>query len=182
LGVHKVNEYKQFDDYSILYVKYKSEIKEIIIDNEDLNRVINYKYSWHVNWSHRTQSFYAMATKYLGKIPDRPMYETVYLHRFIMEVDNSIDVDHFNHNTLDNRKNNLIIKDRSNNLMNRRGINKNNTSGERNVSWNSKLNKWLVQLQINGKNTCLGKFEYDDFDSAVELAKKLRKEIYNVNQ
>ena len=35
-----------------------------------------------------------------------------------------------------------------------------------------------VQLQVNGKNTCFGKFEYKDLDKAGELAEKMRKEIY----
>ncbi|MBU3186524.1 hypothetical protein [Clostridium estertheticum] len=100
------------------------------------------------------------------------------LHRFVLGATGNVDVDHENHNSLDNRKSNIIAKTRSKNMLNRNDLNKNNTSGERNVCWIKARNKWVVQLQVNGKNTMFGCFKKDDKDKAIELAKLKRKEIY----
>lgn len=76
--------------------------------------------------------------------------------------------------TLDNRRSNLRVTTNSKNNRNRKGMNINNKSGYRNVSWRD--NGWVVQLQINGKNTVLDKF--DDVDEAGAYAEKMRKKYY----
>ena len=91
-------------------------------------------------------------------------------------TENKIRVDHKEHNTLDNRKKNLRICTDLDNNKHRSGINKNNTSGYRNVTWDKSSNKWIVQLQINGKNKTIGKF--DNVDEAGLFAELKRKEIY----
>lgn len=85
-------------------------------------------------------------------------------------------VDHINHNTLDNRRSNLRVTIDDYNLKHRRSKNKNNSSGYRNVTFNKSTGKWLVQLQINGKNTRLGEFE--DVHEAGKYAEKMRKIYY----
>ena len=97
---------------------------------------------------------------------------------FIANPDNIQDVrvDHINHNTLDNRKCNLRVITQKKNLRNRNSRNINNKSGYRNVSWNSRYNNWSVQLQINGKNKILGRF--DNVDEAGRFAEEMRKKYY----
>lgn len=131
---------------------------EAIIDLEDLERVVNYKYKWHSLWGNNIQNYYVMATKYLGIVNGKPKYDGIYLHRFIMNVigEENVYVDHKNHNSLDNKKLNLRVTDNSINGINRQGINTNNNSGYRNVSWDKSRECWIVQLQIDGKNKCLG--------------------------
>jgi hypothetical protein len=85
-------------------------------------------------------------------------------------------VDHLNHNTLDNRKHNLRIVSIDENNRNRRGANRNTSTGVRNVSYSKTDNKYIVQLQVNGKNTVFGRF--DSLEEAAELANIKRKEIY----
>lgn len=85
-------------------------------------------------------------------------------------------VDHINHNTLDDRKSNLRIITSGSNSMNRKGRNSNNKSGYRNVSWHKSINKWVVQLQIDGKNRVLGQF--DDVHEAGRFAKEMRIKYY----
>lgn len=87
-------------------------------------------------------------------------------------------VDHENHDTLDNRKSNLRVIADSNNSKNRRTRNSNNKSGYRNVCWNERENKWIVQLQVNKKNTVLGRFHKEQLEEAGKFAEKMRKEIY----
>lgn len=62
----------------------------------------------------------------------------------------------------------------SENSRNRKGPNRNGKSGYRNVSWID--GKWCVQLQVDGKNTCFGK--YDDVHEAGRRAEEVRKQIY----
>ena len=142
------------------------------IDLEDLERVINFPYTWFAKYQKLNKGFYVYASEYNSKTKK---YKTICLHQFIMNA-NGETVDHINGNTFDNRKTNLRIVEDSNNLTNRRSRNSNNKSGYRNVCWSKSESKWLVQLQINGKNTVLGKF--DDVDEAGRFAEEMRQKYY----
>lgn len=145
-----------------------------IIDLEDLDRVLNIPYTWFAKYDEDIQNFYAVTSWYYPKLKRA---KPIYLHQFIMNANSKI-VDHENHNTLDDRKKNLRVIADSNNSKNRKTRNSNNKSGYRNVSWSKSENKWLVQLQINKKNTVLGKFDYEDLDKAGEFAEKMRQKYY----
>ncbi len=93
---------------------------------------------------------------------------------FEFDKNNQKIIDHKNHNGLDNRKENLRLVDRSKNAKHRDGKNKNNKSGYRNVCWIK--GKWVVQLQIDGKNTRLGSFV--DVNEAGRFAEKMREKYY----
>jgi hypothetical protein len=173
-----LNKYKIIGNITILYIVTKDDTYETLIDTVDLDRLKKLNLSFTIrNLKHR--QLYVRASNYLGKINGKYKYETIYLHAFISNANfkQGDYVDHKNHNTLDNRKENLVVTNQSENLKNRGKINKNNKSGYRNVSWSNKENKWLVQLQINKKNTCLGKF--DNVYKAGEFAKEMRKKYYN---
>jgi len=47
---------------------------------------------------------------------------TVYLHRYVIGYVGLDDVDHINHNSLDNRRENLRVVSRSTNILNRRRV------------------------------------------------------------
>ena len=68
-------------------------------------------------------------------------------------------IDHINHNTLDNRIDNLRDVSRRENMSNtlRR---KDNKSGFTGVTRNKKRNKWIVQIKVNGHAKYLGSFNY----------------------
>ena len=87
---------------------------------------------------------------------------------------NGKDVDHENNDTLDNRKSNMRVVEESNNSKNRKSRNRNNKSGYRNVSLIK--GKWVVQLQIDGKNKRLGSF--DDVHEAGKFAEEMRQKYY----
>lgn len=116
-------------------------------------------------------------TKYLGTTDKKPKYKTIYMHQLIMGVEGYTYIDHGNHNTLDNRKENLKITTNDINTKNRRDKNKNNTSGYRNVSLVK--GKYIVQLQIDGKNTVLGSF--DDVHEAGKRAEEMRSKYYKTD-
>lgn len=177
------NEYKIVDDYVIIYIKKRmGEILETYIDLEDFEKVKSYNLKWTVRFEQHTNSYYAQSSKYLGIINGKPKYRTTYLHRIILDIDNipnsrNIIPHHKNHDTLDNRKYNLQIKNTADNSVIRKEINKNNKSGYRNVFWNKRKEKWVVHLQINGKNTQLGSFI--DVHEAGKFAEEMRLKYYS---
>lgn len=118
---------------------------QAIIDTEDYERVKDYK--WHFN--HKTQTVG-------GSLPNSN--SKIYISRLIMNVtDPQTEVDHKNHDKLDNRKQNLRICSRSQNQKNQR-ILKSNTSGYKGVSWCPKSNKWVSKISVNNKTVHLGLF------------------------
>jgi hypothetical protein len=67
-------------------------------------------------------------------------------------------IDHINHNTSDNRIDNLREASQQENTKNR-SKNKNNTSGISGVHWDKKSNKWQARIGVNGKRIHLGFFD-----------------------
>lgn len=141
-----------------------------IIDLEDLERVINFPYTWFAKYNHTNDEYYVTASVYH---PELQQTRPIFLHQFLMDA-NGKDVDHENNNTLDNRKSNMRVVEESNNSKNRKSRNRNNKSGYRNVSLIK--GKWVVQLQIDGKNKRLGSF--DDVREAGKFAEEMRQKYY----
>jgi hypothetical protein len=143
-----------------------------IFDLDDLERVINFPYTWYARKSTSNNKWYVMATVYKE-------HTTIQLQMFIMNLDGGHELvaDHINHNQLDNRKSNLRAISNGENLQNRKGRNKNNQSGYRNVAYikNAKY-PYRVQLMVGGKNTVLGNF--DDVHEAGRFAEEMRQKHY----
>ncbi len=91
--------------------------------------------------------------------------EIILMPRQIMNAPEGMDIDHQNHDTLDNRKENLRICTRSQNLANR-GKQRNCSSKFKGVSWNKDNTNWRVQIQKDGKQHYLA-----SCDSEIEAAK-----------
>ena len=152
----------------------KAENLWTIIDLEDLEKVINFPYTWFAKYNHTNDEYYVVASEYH---PELQRSSPVFLHQFIMNA-NGEPVDHENNDSLDNRKSNLRIVLGKNNSLNRKGRNSNNKSGYRNVCWNSSRKRWFVQLQIDGKNKILGTFKEDELEQAAIFAEKMRQQYY----
>lgn len=171
------NEYKIIDNMVIIYLKKRTgEVFETIIDLDDLEKVKKLNFSWNAAWYKKIGGYYAAATEYLGMINGKPKYKTHLLHRMILSPNDKQCVDHKNHDTLDNRKENLRLSTKVTNSKNRSGKNKNNSTGYRNVSYDKTNDKYIVQLQIDKKNVTLGRF--DDVHEAGKVAKEMRKKYY----
>src|SRR5690625_2974198 len=78
------------------------------------------------------------------------------MHKLLCPSENQ--TDHINRDSLDNRKNNLRAATGSLNTANR-GMQSNNTSGYKGVSWAKGSGKWSVDVWINRKKHYLGLFE-----------------------
>ena len=144
------------------------------IDLEDLERVLDFPYTWFAKYNHTNSSYYVVTSVYH---PELKQSRPLFLHQFLMNAHGDV-VDHKNNDSLDNRKSNLRIVCTNDNLKNRKSKNKNNTSGYRNVYWDSRREMWVVQLFVDGKNKVFGRFPQCDVDKAGDLAEELRRKYY----
>ncbi len=137
-----------------------------IVDDEDFN--IQSKFRWHP-----TKGGYIYRTIRL----DKNTTKSIYLHREILGVsyvDHRVkQVDHINHNKLDNQKINLRIITDAQNKQNRPSV-KGSNSKYRGVSFHKKIKKWQAYGSVNGKSKYLGYF--DDEKEAAKVASNWRKE------
>lgn len=83
----------------------------------------------------------------------------VYLHRFIVSAPKGLDVDHINGDTLDNRRSNLRVCTRRQNLQNMQC--KSKSSPYKGVSLDKRINRWRALIRVNGRRMYLGSFATD---------------------
>jgi hypothetical protein len=172
-----MNYYEIRGDITAIFLKQNNGNEmETIVDSEDLEKLLLAKLSWHAKWDNKLKQYYCEAIEQLGKIDGVRKWRSVRLHAFLIGYSGKGHIDHLNHDTLDNRKENLEEKTVRGNIINRQGANKNSHTGVRNVSLCH--NKLLVQLQIGGKNKVLKKFEPDQLEEADKFAKEMRKKYY----
>jgi len=93
-----------------------------------------------------------------GYAARRDGLKIVYMHRIINSTSDNLETDHINMNKLDNRRENLRTADRVLNGRNR-GVNKNNTSGHRGISWKKRDKRWAVNIKVKYKYINLGCFK-----------------------
>lgn len=120
-----------------------------IVDDED------YEYLNQFNWNARVVS----GTQYAKRniiIGDKKT--TINMHREIMNCPINLMVDHINGNGLDNRKKNLRICTRSQNLMNSKKPMNGKTSKYKGVCFNVQNNRWRAEIRLNKKPIFLGYF------------------------
>lgn len=119
--------------------------KFAIIDDEDFDRVNKFKWHYVGNGT-------AAHRVYKG--------EYIYMHRLIMNTPPGLEVDHINHNKLDNRKSNLRNCTRGENSRNTR-IRSDNTLGYKGIRFEKRntKRKWVATIWVNGVNKFLGSYE-----------------------
>lgn len=147
--------------YIILRNKKQEETGRTIIDIDDLDNVIQYK--WTLNtWGY--------AETKINK-------KSILMQRLILNEFSSNKIpDHINRNPLDNRKENLRIADKSLNAVNA-GTRTSNTSGVTGVSWDKNANSWRAYISYKGKRIELG--HRKDFDKAVILRLDAENKYYS---
>lgn len=148
----------------------------IKVDTDVLLKLIKLDKPWGASYRKDCDSYYCVRTCYY-EVDGKKKHKVEYLHRFIFDnPDSETVVDHINHDTLDNRRKNLRVTIKKKNLKNRNGKNINNKSGYRNVCRQD--NQWVVQIQVGGKNTAVGRFPLDKLDEAGQFAEKMRQKYY----
>lgn len=148
----------------------KHGLKEILVDDEDYDNVNQFKWSIAKTSKH---NFYATRNSKYEKGKRR----TIHLHRVIMDVsDSSLQIDHRDHNGLNNQKENLRICTLSENCRNKTAY---GTSKYLGVYWNKKDKKWIAYIRM----TYIGIFEHE-WEAALAYdtkAKELFGEFANLN-
>lgn len=107
------------EDFATVEVlkKKTNEIVYVKIDKEDVEKFN--KYNWYASYNNNTKSHYVYHSyKEDGKT------QILYLHRYVLDCPIDKVVDHINHDTVDNRKANLRVVTRKENMANmKRGNN-----------------------------------------------------------
>lgn len=135
--------------------------KVAVIDDDDANIIKPFK--WCA--SHQRSRWYAMS--YVPGSKKEGKARFVYMHKIIMGYGNGKEIDHINHDGLDNTRKNLRFVTRSQNNWNAR-IQTRNKSGYRGVFFlkNAKKNPWWAKLLVNGIPVFSGYFP-----TSIEAAK-----------
>lgn len=106
------------------------------------------KWNWQAMWCTNTRSFYAKRNE---------SRKTILMHCIIINS-SSGNVDHKNHNTLDNRRQNIRKATMSQNHGNMKKC-KRNRSGFKGVRWCKDRNKWQATLMCDGKYVEIRRFD-----------------------
>jgi len=130
-----------------------------LVDDEDFERVSKYK--WYAGWHPRPQSFTARRTN-----REDSKRTKIFMHRQIMNAPPGKQVDHRNHDTLDNRKANLRICTSAENNRNQRKQRGCSSSQFKGVSWHKRKRKWVAYICPDDKQQHLGLFT-DEIDAAL---------------
>ena len=119
---------------------------DVQIDDEDWDKVKGY--TWRICTKEAKEGLYYFHSN-TKRDPITRKFKDVRLHRLIMGCttgDGKV-VDHINHDTLDNRKNNLRVTTPAGNVRNSR-ISIRNTSGYKGVSYYKRDNLYLVSVKV----------------------------------
>lgn len=161
---NRINRITLVKDVAIIWAHSSPsrDIKPILIDLEDLEKVN--KYRWHIDDRANMASS--------SRIKDKSKS----MHRLIMNPKTcKVQIDHIDGDRLDNRKCNLRIATNQQNNCNR-GPQSNNTSGYKGVSWNKTMKKYEAYIKYNNKKISLGFF--NDKEEAASIRDKKAKELH----
>ncbi len=130
-----------------------------LVDDDDYENLIRFKWSI-IKLKRRSYARSVIVGKHY------------YMHRLIMDAPAGVEVDHVDHNGLNNSRSNLRFATRVQNIHNSRKRT-DNKSGHVGVYWNKAHQKWNCQIGINGKRVFLG--HSSDINEASEMYKKAAK-------
>lgn len=156
--------------------------KIALVDDEDYEFLMQWKWYAHKG---RKNCFYAVRSENKGKHPTgKQITITIKMHRAIMgETDLKIEIDHIDHNGLNNQRHNLRRATHSQNQCNKKPIGTSAFLGvSRHVSKSKYTSRtgsvktyiskaWRAQIKANGKYIHLGNFKTEK-EAALAYDKK----------
>ncbi len=119
-----------------------------LVDDEDFDLVS--RFTWHAREDHRTV--------YAGtRMPKDGRLVFMRMHRLILNAPSDMQVDHINHNGLDNTRANLRVCTHAQNQHNL-SFKSNNSSGYKGVDWKKDKRKWRAKISLGGNPKHIGYF------------------------
>lgn len=149
--------YEIKEDFAEIYIRSKGSYVIALIDIEDVDKCKNLGI-----WSLAKNGYISNCKT------------GIYLHRFVMNCPDNLEVDHIYHNLLDNRKSKLRISTSSEQKMNTK-IRKDNTSGHRGVWFDTSRQKWCARVQNKNKRVMK---RFDELEDAIAFCEEKRKELH----
>jgi len=162
-------------DYTFEINSPKYGIKTVWIDLEDYDKIKEYK--WYVKKDYYSGCFYVSSHDLTTKNK-----KSIRLHRIVMDAKSDQIIDHVNHDTLDNRKQNLRFCSHQENMRNK-GKLKNTSSKYKGVSFHKRDKIYTAHITIDKKLIHLGTFK-NEIQAAMaydEAAVKYFGEYANLN-
>ena len=135
------------------------------VDDDDFESLS--KNHWWVEFNKGTRTF--VAKRESRKRDQCGPGKNIYMHREIMNPPVGLLVDHINHDTLDNQKNNLRLATSTQNAQNRKGPTSRNKCGHLGVHFEKQCGKWEANIRVNGKKIRLGQSR--DIETAIARRK-----------
>lgn len=156
--IYDKNDIIIHEDYAEIILRNKQQeiTGKAIIDKEDIE--LCKKYKWHLRTS--CGNNYAVASVNNTKI---------HLHRLVLNYNGTDEVDHIDHNGLNNQKKNLRIVSHSDNLRNQ----KNNRKGIKKVG----SGRYQALITKNYQGIYLG--TYDTYEEAMAARQRAEIELSN---
>jgi hypothetical protein len=135
-----------------------------LVDDEDYERIAVYK--WSAHWLPTARTF--VAQRHESGSSRVPM-----MHREILNAPPGIDVDHKDHNGLNNQRSNIRLCSNTQNQANKRkSLGK--SSRFKGVSWNNKHRQWYAYIKDGDRLMHLGHF-IDEIEAATVYDAKARE-------
>lgn len=143
--VRSPNEFEIKDKYVIIKIK----DKEAFVDIEDYEKIKHLRF-------HLSNKGYAI-NNFVGM-----------MHRFIIgKIPKNMQIDHINHNKLDNRRENLRICTNQENARNKKC---------KGYGYNKNRSKWVVRIGLNGKSIYLGSYKKEE--DAIRVRKEAEEKYF----
>lgn len=151
----------------------------VFIIKDDILEILLYNNKHeHIATALTNANMYELVSKYKWSLTSQGYVRNKHalLHRLVLKCDDeSLVVDHINHDTLDNRMENLRMCTHLQNTRNKK-IQHNSKSGVSGVVWNKKLNKWIARISHDGERIYLGIFK--NLDDAIKTRKEAEEKYY----
>ena len=147
----------------IAYIKLSNSEEEMMCNEDDLNKIKNYR------WRLSDKGYARCVITINGK------RKTVFAHRMIINAKKGKIVDHINRNRLDNRRDNLRTVDIKASSINRK-LKDGNKTGYAGVY--KRNDYWTAMITMEGKWKTIGHF--NTFEDVVDARRKAEIELYGI--
>ena len=156
-GQRQFNNIELFENHAEIIINSpKYGEKRVLIDLDDVEKCKQYKWAVRAQKNKIGTNFYVVASV---PIDDKQNFKgtEIKIHRFITNCPDDMVIDHINHDTLDNRKQNLRVCTSKENSVNKKYFK--NSTGYKNIYFHKATQKFRVCFQRNKKEIRLGSFK-----------------------